>query len=318
MNFRGQWFDNSLPGGSVRYNDLWGYSDGNRDYALMGSRQYVHFIEVTNAGAPIERARIGGGANTTWRDIKTYQNYAYAVSESSEGLLVFDLSGLPNTVTLTAQLDTVFTSAHNLFIDGGFAYIVGAPRNTGRDLIIYDLRSTPQNPTHWGSFALPNGYAHDIFVDGSIAYASHEGRGLSVYDLQNTISPMGGVPLAPVELGRIDSYFNPGYNHSSWAVGNLMVMADETHGSPLSLVDISDYETMTEISYFISNLLGVSEPYSGDGPIVHNPFLVGNLCYVSHYHDGVVVFDISNPTNVEIAAYYDTEPDNTDFSGYQG
>jgi choice-of-anchor B domain-containing protein len=320
MNLLGQWADPSLASGSVRYNDLWGHSAGERDYALLGSREFIHFIDVTNPGAPQEVARIGGGGNTTWRDIKTYQNYAYAVSESpAEGLLVFDLSGLPSSVTKTAQLADVFTAAHNIFIDQGFAFIVGAARGTGRDLIIYDLRSTPDNPAHWGSFVLPNGYAHDIFVNGTTAYASHERRGLSVYDLQGTLYPTGGDhPRAPIELGLFDNYFNPGYNHSSWVSENLMVMADETHGTPLSLVDVSDFEDMQEISYFHSNLLGVSSPYSAAGPIVHNPFIVGTLCYVSHYHDGVVVFDISNPTDVEIAAYYDTEPGNTTYADYAG
>jgi choice-of-anchor B domain-containing protein len=320
MNLRGRWEDPTLAGGAVRYNDLWGYSAGSRQYALLGSRQFIHFIEVTNPGAAQEIARIGGGGNTTWRDIKTHQTYAYAVSESpTEGLLVFDLSGLPTSVSRTAQLTDVFTSAHNIFIDQGFAFIVGAPRGTGRDLIIYDLRSTPENPVHWGSFTLPNGYAHDIFVDGTIAYASHEGRGLSVYDLQRTLYPMGGSqPQAPIELGLFDNYFNRGYNHSSWVAGNLMVMADETHGSPLSLVDVSDFEDMQEITYFQSNLLGVSNPYSDDGPIAHNPVLVGGLCYVSHYHDGLVVFDVSSPPSVGIAAYYDTEPNNTNYADYQG
>ncbi|MEZ4985084.1 MAG: T9SS type A sorting domain-containing protein [Saprospiraceae bacterium] len=44
----------------------------------------------------------------------------------------------------------------------------------------------------------------------------------------------------------------------------------------------------------------------------------GNLCFLSYYHDGVVVYDISNPTDVTLHAYYDTETTNTNYSGYQG
>ncbi|HJW28549.1 MAG TPA: hypothetical protein VJ508_04775, partial [Saprospiraceae bacterium] len=52
--------------------------------------------------------------------------------------------------------------------------------------------------------------------------------------------------------------------------------------------------------------------------IAHNPYILGDLCYLSYYHDGVQVFDISNPTNITNYGYYDTYPDNTDYNGYVG
>jgi hypothetical protein len=39
---------------------------------------------------------------------------------------------------------------------------------------------------------------------------------------------------------------------------------------------------------------------------------------VSHYHDGIVIFDISDPNNVQRVAHYDTYTGNTNYSGYQG
>src|SRR5690606_38295279 len=39
---------------------------------------------------------------------------------------------------------------------------------------------------------------------------------------------------------------------------------------------------------------------------------------ISYYHDGVQVYDISDPRNPVRAGFYDTYPENTNFSGFQG
>jgi len=61
--------------------------------------------------------------------------------------------------------------------------------------------------------------------------------------------------------------------------------------------------------------LGAEAPGSS---IVHNPFILGDLVYCAYYHDGVQVFDISDPENITNVAYYDTYPENVDYTGYKG
>lgn len=323
MSKLGEWTDNSLPTSSdVRFNDVWGYSAGGREYALLGSLEKIHFIDITSSTNPVEIAAIGAGARSIWRDMKTYGQYAYSIADrGAEGLLVFDLGSLPNTVTLANQITTEFPRAHNISIaqSTGKLYVWGAPENQNRDLIVYDLTTDPSAPQHIASISLPGGYVHDAFVEGNTIYCSHREDGLYIYDASPLVAPPPGEPVgSPELLGIIDNYFNPGYNHSSWVSGNIIVFADETHGSPMSIAYLNDYEDIQEESYFQSNLLGVSPSYGDDGPLLHNPFIIGNLCYVSHYHDGVAIFDISNPAQVRQLAYYDTEPNNTDYSGFQG
>ncbi|NBP52609.1 MAG: hypothetical protein EBU70_15765, partial [Actinobacteria bacterium] len=70
-------------------NDVWGYvSPSGREYALMGLSNGTGFVEVTNPGSSRIIAFIAGPAST-WRNVKTYQNYAYAVSEGGGGIQVF-------------------------------------------------------------------------------------------------------------------------------------------------------------------------------------------------------------------------------------
>ncbi|MGH1433569.1 MAG: choice-of-anchor B family protein [Lewinella sp.] len=327
MSLLGQWDDNTLPVfDGVQYNDIWGYAVAGREFAIIGSRQKVHFLEITDPNNIVEVAAIAGGSSSTWRDIKTYGTYAYGVTEAAEGMTIFDLGNITgvgaNRVTLVEQQDDFFTRAHNVFIDEGegILYVVGG--NSDDDLLVYDLNADPSSPTLIANLDLAAEYIHDLYVDNNVAYCSHLGNGLHIYDMSPvTDPPSGEEPGTPIELGVLTDYPFQVFNHSSWVSGNTLVYADEKHGSPLGIVDISDLEDLEPTSHFYSNLLNVANPYSTTsprGPIPHNPFIVGDLCIASYYHDGISVFDISNPENVVQVGYYDTDLVSTNYNGYKG
>ena len=327
MMLLGQWDDNTLPIASgVQYNDIWGYAVGGREFAIVGSREKIHFLEITDPDNIVEVAAIAGGTSSTWRDIKTYSTYAYSVTEGTEGMLVFDLSNItstgPNRVTMVERQNSFFTRAHNLFIDEGegILYVVGI--NSGDHMLVYDLNADPSSPTLIANLDLLAEYIHDIYVENNIAYCSHLDNGLHIYDMSPvTAPPEGQGPGVPVEIGVLTDYPFQVFNHSSWVSGNTLVYADEKHGSPLGIVDISDLDDLQPTSHFYSNLLNVANPYSTvppRGPIPHNPFILGNLCIASYYHDGISVFDISNPANVVQVGYYDTDLASTNYNGYNG
>ncbi|MCB0557171.1 MAG: hypothetical protein KDD02_26740, partial [Phaeodactylibacter sp.] len=107
MSLLGRWDEDGLPMSSfVKYNDIWGYADcEGREYAIMGSARYTHFLDITNPQEPIEVSRFSGSVNSIWRDFKTYGHYAYGVADQgTDGLMVFDLGSLPDTVTQVNQL----------------------------------------------------------------------------------------------------------------------------------------------------------------------------------------------------------------------
>lgn len=88
-------------------------------------------------------------------------------------------------------------------------------------------------------------------------------------------------------------------------------MTDEVPaGLPVKLYDVSDPQNPVYKSSFTSNPLATP----------HNTFIVDkNYAVLSFYHDGVQVFDLSDPMNVTRMGYYDTYPDNpTDYTGYHG
>lgn len=295
------------------YNDVWGYADfSGKEYAIIGSKTEVHFVEVTNPTNPILIAEFALGSNTSWRDIKTFSHYVYVVSEgfSNEGLVVFDLCDIANgNIVKVSQENGVFGKAHNIFIDAKNKRLYAVGSNTqSNGIIVYDLSKNPGKPTLLTKTRLAGGYIHDIFIRDNLAFCSHGYNGLYIYDFSNPIIP---ILKASIETG--------GYNHSSWGLSkdNLLIFAQEVPtGLPLGIIDYSDYlnNDLEVIKSFKKPLLGPI--HQNNTP--HNPYMIGDYAVVSYYEDGVVIFDLTNPLEPDTIAYYDTYPDNTTYNGYEG
>lgn len=320
-------YPNAPESQGAKYNDCWGYRHTNgTEIAIFGGAQQIFFVDVTDPENPetILSHQVlnlsNGSVNTSlWRDFKTYQNYAYACSDASggtSGLLIFDLSQLPDTVILVNQTNAFFNRSHTIFIDEEHGRLYACGTNTQNNgLVVLDLTTDPTNPALIANVPLNTvggGYVHAMYVRDHIAYCSHIYLAkLQVYDFSN-------LPTSFDVIGSITDYPGAGLNHSSWLndAGDYLVMADETHGSPVKLIDVSDIENVTaEDCYtFYSELEGPGAPGSS---IAHNPYILGNLAIISYYHDGVQVFDISDPENIVPYAHYDTYP-NSEYSGYKG
>ena len=293
------------------YSDVWGYAAGGREYAIIGSRTKIYFIDVTNPTAPIVIDEFGPFTSTTWREFKTFSHYAYAVTDGPDagGLRIFDLQYLPDTVIQVRQTTAFFTKCHMPFIDETNArlYCAGTDtRNNG--IIVLDLSSRPDSPSVLINQALPRGYVHDMFVKNNIVYASHGGNGLSQYDCTGNAC-----------TGELSHFQTGGYNHSSWmtADNTLLVNAIETPGHPLWLFNLSDGGISSE-NYKTFKSVTLNEQYPNRPPgdtanIGHNPYIIGNRVYVSYYTDGVQIFDISDVNNIRRIAYFDTDRDHTSY-----
>lgn len=313
MNLLSNWDLDTLPaggGGVYQYNDIWGYAADGREYAIVGSYEGTWFIDITDPQNPVvSDYEAGGHPASLWRDYKTYQHYCYGVADagSTSTLQIFDLSTLPDSVTKTFDSDTFFKQAHNLFIDTTSAvlYACGTD-NLSTGLILLDISSPQDTPTLIGNFNLGH-YTHDIHVRNDTVYCFAANSGLKIYDFTNN---------AFVEIiSELTVYPDKGYNHSGWLndKGDVMVFCDETNDKMVKVLDVSDITDPEVVSLFKSTLL-CPETNS----IAHNPFILDSLVFVSYYHDGVQVFDISDPKYPRRVAYYDTEPDDTNYSGGSG
>ena len=121
-----------IGGGSG--NDVWGWTDSSteKEYVIMGRTNGTSFVDITD---PVNPVYVGNlpphAANSSWRDIKVYENHAFIVTEAvNSGMQVFDLTELgavttpPVTFSETTWYNQ-FSNAHNLVINGPLFRVVG-------------------------------------------------------------------------------------------------------------------------------------------------------------------------------------------------
>lgn len=277
-------------------NDIWGYVDQTGvEYALVGAREGVSVVSLADPENPVE-VYWHQGDHSVWRDLKTYGNYAYVTTEAQSGLLIIDLSPLPNGSITTevyyqGSQNATWKSAHNLYIDeNGFCYIFGANRGNG-GVIILDIATDPLNPIEVGVF--DTWYVHDGYARGNILYLAHIYQGtLSMVDISDKSNP--------VLLGTALSPSN--FTHNIWPSddNNYVFTTDEVSGAFLTAFNVSDPTNIVEV--------GKIQSSPGLGIVPHNVHIKENWMITSYYTDGVTIHDVSNPHNMIEVANYDTSP----------
>ncbi len=284
-------------------NDVWGYStpDGT-EYALVGLRSGVSIVSLADPANPVEIQFIPGD-NSTWRDLKTWGQFAYVTTDqpgTDEGLLVIDLSELPNEVTwenwrpVLPNQTTPLHTCHNLWIDEfGYCYLSGCDQNSG-GIIILDLFSTPGTP-QFVAYNAPV-YAHDCFTQNNLLYTAEIYKGtFSIFDVtdKQSIVPLATQPT-PFE-----------FCHNVWANadGSVLFTTDERANAPTAAYEVSDPNNI--------KLLDEFRPQAtlGTGVIPHNAHVLGNYVVISNYTDGCVVVDATRPDNLIEVESFDTSTD---------
>jgi len=263
---------------------------------------------------------------SSWRDIKVYQNHAFIVSEAqSHGMQVFDLERLRNVSSPPQTFDedaryTGFGSAHNIVIneDSGFAYVVGTDRgdafNGGAHFInVQD----PKNPMAVGGYGA-NGYSHDAQVvtyNGPDSDYSRREIYVGANEDQVIIADVTDKDN-PVEIATV-LYPNIEYTHQGWFTEDqqFFILGDEEDEVKLgfrSRTLIFDFTDLDNPELFHTYLGPTSA-------IDHNGYVKGNEFFLANYTAGVRVLDISEIAlkNVIEKAFFDTYPENNTAS-YKG
>lgn len=311
------------------YNDIWGYVDSeDNEYAIIGSRTSIYFVDVTECDNPQLVYQFNGSGNEWWRDFKVYDDYVYAVMDfGNEGMHIFDMSALPNgNIVKVATHRDDFRDAHNIFIDEEnhklFAIDLYHPSSGDTDIAIYDLQSNPTNPTLLYKGYLGGGGIHDANAKDDILYTSHYyGGKVEIYDVSHLSTGNSNSQNTPIQLESLSGLYGA---HSTWndTDEDYAYLAAEVANQPFKIIDLENLPSPNDITTV--KLPGTNtdktfwDPLQpGSGLIAHNPFALNDFLYVSHYEDGVKVYDISNRKDPQVAAYCDIYPSN-DGSGYNG
>ena len=285
-------------------NNVWGYTDETGiEYAIVGTTKGTSILSLEDPANPVE-VFWEPGMTSIWRELKTWGDYAYITTEADNGLLIIDMSPLPQSNALptayyTGPSGASWMSAHSLFIDEfGYAYIHGSSRGNG-GVIILDVNTDPMNPIEVGVF--DNWYVHDSYARDNMLYCAHIMDGFfSIIDVSDRSNPV-----------LIATKTTPNnFTHNTWLSDNSQILytTDEISGAYIAAYDISDPQNIIETDR-IRNAPPV-------GVIPHNVHVLNDYLVTSYYSDGITIHDASDPYNLILVGQYDTYPGQT--TSYDG
>lgn len=309
-------------------NDSWGWTDSldGKEYALVGLEDGTAFIDISDPINPIYLGKLPTHTTSTvWRDVKTYNDYAFIVSEASgHGMQIFDLTHLRNVVAppVTFTEDAHyggFSNAHNVVIneDTGYAYAVGTNTFSGGSHFV-NIQD-PLNPVAAGGYSA-DGYTHDaqvvIYNGPDPDYAGHEilvsssgnVQAVSIVDVTDKANPVGITTIG---------YTNAGYTHQGWFTEDqrYFLLGDEFDETNVG------FNTRTVIFDFndLDNPVWHFDFFGTTPAIDHNGYVKGDEYYLANYSAGMRVMDISDIANSNMSeiAFFDTYPSNNN-ANYSG
>lgn len=307
---------------------VWGYtSPSGRQYAIMATTTGTGFVDVTDPRSPVILAFINnGGVDQIWRDIATFGEYAYVVTDGvGVGLQIIDLSDIDAgnvTFVKSTDLGLGLSEVHNIDVnpDSGFLYLCIPNIDGGLGLTAVSL-ADPVNPVRAGIWmdTVPGVRCHNArvvtYTSGpnagrEIAFCFANEDGLKIADVTNKASMF--------TVSTLD-YPTRSLCHQGWMSEDLQFVVfddelDELNGlvdrTTTYVADVSDLNTPT--------LAGTFE-HEGCN-IDHNLMVRGDFVYEANYATGLRVLSFASPPNLTAFGFFDTHPedDATEFDGASG
>ncbi|MFO1067804.1 MAG: hypothetical protein U1E14_04690 [Geminicoccaceae bacterium] len=200
-----------------------------------------------------------------------------------------------------------------VWVEGTTLYIghMRAPSGT----TIVDV-ADPRKPRVLARVDLPEGWhSHKVRVANDLMIVNHErlgqgapefGGGLAIYDVRNPAEPRlvskwmtGGKGVHRYDFDGRYAYISPtvdGY------VGNIAMILDLA--DPVRPVEVGRW-------WIPGQWQAGGEPYPWEGwvaPRCHHPLRMGDRLYVSYWHHGLFILDISDMSRPTLIAQYNTSP----------
>ncbi|MFZ9612702.1 MAG: choice-of-anchor B family protein [Crocinitomicaceae bacterium] len=275
-------------------NDVWGYVDelGN-EYAIVGTSKGTSIVNITDGNNPQEIFWMAG-TESIWRDPCVSGDYAYVTTEAEDGLLIIDLSPLPQSTNLSTTLYTgpssnPWQSAHTCYTSpNGYAYIFGSNRGNG-GVIMLDIHTDPMNPIEVGTY--DPFYVHDGFERNDTLYIGHIYDGFfSLVDVTDKSNPiLLGTKTTPNS-----------FTHNIWPStdGQVVYTTDEISGAYITAYNIQNPSNIVELDRVQSSANSIVIP--------HNVHVLGGYLVTSYYSDGIIIHDATYPYNLIQVGNFDT------------
>lgn len=283
------------------YSACWSYVHGDgREYAIIGTGNGTAIYNVTDPATTYQVGFIAG-PTSLWREMKSYRNWLYLVTEgggAGQGLQIVRMTN-PEAPVLAATYTGSFIRSHTVSVDTARAILIcNGTRNASglaTGLRVLSL-ANPEAPVEIGVWppggAVPvssSDYVHDSVPIGNLLFASSINSGIQrVLDFTNPATPTQWVSWT----------YGGAFTHNAWpdATGKWLYVTDEVNGEPLKVFDINTITSPT-----LANTLS-----SNPKAIVHNAHVLGNDLWLSNYTEGIRALDLSDPAHPAEWAYADS------------
>ncbi|WP_163863175.1 LVIVD repeat-containing protein [Myxococcus eversor] len=264
-------------------------------------------FDVSDPSHPVLKKNISLPGDSYWNAAWTKDNALYVASKKS-GVIVFDITNPADPIFVRSVPGGAPLNVHTFFGDGNRLYAVSPGPAPHGETLIFDI-STPLEPVLLNRFVVSDttSYipsAHDSFAYQDRLYINHFSSGYVVFDVKDAMNPR--------ELGTytFDTENSSSMSHAG-AVGTfagrtIAFEGGEGQGTRLRVLDVTDPTNIPLIGTY--NLRFHSS--------IHNMILKDKRLYLTHYHEGVRVLDVSIPTHPREIAHFNTfresDPNRTD------
>ena len=310
-------------------NDCWGYAaPSGREYAFIGLNTGTGVVEITDPGDAQIIAHLPGSASI-WRDIKTYQDHAYIVSEGGGGIQVYDLSAIDSGILTDQGAVTTggTVKSHNVAInaESGRLYRLGGGSSPIKGLRSYSL-ANPSSPLYLGGW--DGRYCHDAQivtwteapyagVEVAFCYANNtSGSGSPGIEIVDVSDPINISTIGSIDLSLAPIFSHPAnYGHQGWLspdrryvyINDEVDEASQGVSTTTRIIDVQDLSNPTQVAIFQNSTTARD----------HNLYTLGDRIYQANYRSGFRLLDASDPLVLTEIGYFDTYPPN-DNPSYNG
>ncbi|HET6203084.1 MAG TPA: hypothetical protein VFI25_09825 [Planctomycetota bacterium] len=269
--------------GTAGYSGVTGYRDpsSGREFALVGTWEGAWIVETTDPLNPVEKGFFPG-PTSMWREISTYQHYAYVVTEGGGGAQILDLAN-PDAPALVGTVTLPFWgNTHTVTVDAGAGRLYC--NGTSLGMPIFDL-ADPVNPALLATYAAT--YVHESFVQHGLAYLSCNSAG------QLRILDVSALPSFPT-ISETTTPLASTHNAAANSTDTIVVTADENGGGWLQVYDVSNPAAPLPLGSDFTPFVTIHEIHLVDDKVLH----------LAHYYGSYRALDLTDPNApVEIGHY---------------
>jgi hypothetical protein len=194
---------------------------------------------------------------------------------------------------------------HSISQAGPYLYLHGANSQFGQGVTIVDL-TNPEQPLKRGAWNVE--YVHDSRTVNDTLFTSNINTGhLTMFDVSNKDTVRF--------LTRFQTLPSPATHNSAVTRDRKYIFTTDETSSPPGKLKIWNMENIFNVTHVLT-----WQPTGITNTIVHNVEIYGDTAVIAHYHAGVRILNISNPTAPVEIAWYDTYPNanSNQFNGCWG